>query len=1131
MKNEFIESRFSSSPPEPGRRNAITRRRLRGGFLARLPILCSYQSLVLLILAALMLLCNQPAYAQDTTARLAGTVADTSGASVPGASVTILNTGTGLTKSIPTGDDGAFSFPALPVGSYQLTVEKSGFSTYVQTGIVLTVDQAATVRVNLKVGAETQQVTVTANAGMLTTSTATVTQLIDQKRITDLPLDGRQANALVFLAPGTANTTNNYCLYNCQGGVYPGAQEAAVNGGGTANVNYQLDGTDHNDSYVSSNLPFPNPDAVQEFSLQSSNMTAEYGNSANVVDIVTKSGTNQFHGDVFEFIRNGDLNARDYFAPVQDTLKRNQFGGAVGGPIKKDHLFFFGTYQGTRITQAAAGVVDIVPTPAQRQGNFGALCSAYDANGLCESSDGTQLVDPVTGTPIPFNQISQARLSQPALKMLQQIPVPNGPNGQITFPGPTLVQNDDQFMPKIDWNRGRNQLSGRYFYSKFTEPSDIQAGQQNLLALDANGNSVKVQTVSVNDSFAFSPTLLFTSSFGWDTQVGGSLTGAASSFADYGIQIAAPQLPQMDGLSVGGYFGFTSNHVGFFNRGDKVFREVVTWQKGKHELIFGGQLTRVNQNLTNTYTQGGQFNFTSQLSGSNLADFMLGQASTFLQGGGQYSNFIGGIYSLFAQDNWRVSQKLTVNLGVRWDPFWPYTETHNRMNCYVPGEQSQRYPNAPEGMIFGGDPGCPSGRGMLANVYNFGPRLGFAYRLGESTVVRGGTGIYYTPPQTSFENGITSDAPFAPTFQFTDVSFQNPYESAGVANPFPAAFGGAVPGPTVTFTLPVYIGNTIQRNFHVPTLATWNLSLERELQKNWLFSLAYVGNVGYDLSSNQEGALNANPAIYIPGQSTEANTQERRVNPNFGEVYLNTSAYHSAYHALQVNLQRRLSRGVSIQANYTWAHQLDNFPPSQNLQTDPFDRNFDWGNSLDNVPNIFHLSGIWQIPHVNSPGFAGRLANGWELTSIVTWQDGFPYTLYSGVDNSFSASGADRPDFIGNNLSEAELGKQPRKQEIAEYFNTSLFVPNAVGTYGNIQKGVFHGPHFFDTDLGLIKDTKITESTSFQFRSEFFNAFNNVNFNPPGGILGTGTFGQITSTAGPTAGTFRVLQFAGKIVF
>jgi hypothetical protein len=286
------------------------------------------------------------------------------------------------------------------------------------------------------------------------------------------------------------------------------------------------------------------------------------------------------------------------------------------------------------------------------------------------------------------------------------------------------------------------------------------------------------------------------------------------------------------------------------------------------------------------------------------------------------------------------------------------------------------------------------------------------------------------------------------------------------------------------------------------------------------------------LSSNQEGVQNLNPAIYIAGQSTEANTQQRRINPNFSEVYETNSGYRSDYHALQVNVQRRLSRGLSILANYTWSHQLDNFPPSQDLNTDPFDRHFDWGNSQDNIPQIFHLSGVWQIPHPNSKGFVGRFENGWELTYSATLQNGTPYALYSGVDNSFSGVGYDRPDFTGSKLSEVKLsGNRSRKQKIAEYFNISPFAANAVGTYGNIEKNFLQGPRFFNTDLGLIKDTRITEKTKLQLRWEVFNAFNTVNFNPPGSALGTSSFGVITSTAGPAAGTYRVLQFAGKIIF
>ena len=728
---------------------------------------------------------------QFTTASLSGVVTDSSGASVSGAAVTILNTATGAAKTSSTGFDGSYLFPALMVGTYQLSIEKQGFETYVQSGIVLTVNQAATQSVKLQIGATSQQVSVSANTTMLTTDTAAVSHLIDERQILDLPLDGRHAESLVFLAPGTVNSTNNYCLVNCQGGVYPSSQEAVINGGGTQNVTYEMDGTEHNDTYVSTNLPFPNPDAVQEFSLQSNNMSAEYGNSATVVSIVTKSGTNIFHGDVFEFLRNGDLNARNFFAPVQDTLKRNQFGGALGGPIIKDHLFFFGTYQGTRITQAAAGNVEVVPTAAQRSGNFGTLCSAYGPGGLCQSGAGTQLADPVTGTPFAFNQIPQSRLSTPALNLLNDIPLPNGPNGQLTFPGSTIVQNEDQFMPRVDWITRKNTLSGRYFFTQFGELPQTALASKDLLAMTGSGEKLRVQTLAISDFYTVSPHLLLNTSFGWDSQTGGNLTGTTYYMSDFGVQIAPPKYPDME-LTVGGYFNFSSSETGHFNRGDKSFREVVTWQNGKHELVFGGDLIRVNLNVSNPSTSGGVFNFTNSLSGSNLADFMLGQVSGFQQGGGQYQNYVGNIFNLFLQDNWRVSQRLTLNLGLRWDPHWPYRELEGRVNCFVPGEESLRFPNAPVGVLFAGDPGCPAGTGQYPNLANVAPRLGFAYRLTDKTVLRGGAGLYYVPPQTSQQNGQAANAPFAPRINLTDVNFQNPFGSAGIVSPFPADFGGVL---------------------------------------------------------------------------------------------------------------------------------------------------------------------------------------------------------------------------------------------------------------------------------------------------------------------------------------------------
>ncbi|HZT70711.1 MAG TPA: TonB-dependent receptor [Terriglobia bacterium] len=1066
-------------------------------------------------------LAGLPLAAQYTTASLGGTVRDPAGGVIPEATVTVQNEATGFTRTVATLPNGEFLFPSLPVGQYKLTVSKAGFTTYVQTGIVLTVNQAATLTVTLKVGAVTQEVNVSANAEILTTRTATVGQLVNQRQIVDLPLNGREAQSLLFLAAGTVNETGvgpGYCLANCEGGVYPGEQDASVSGLGTRGVNYQMDGAGHNDTYLNANLPFPNPDAVQEFNVQDQNLSAQYGRGGAVVNIVTKSGTNEVHGDAFEFLRNGALNARNFFAPTQDTLKRNQFGGSIGGPIVKDKLFYFGTYQGTRIRSAAQGQIAFVPTAAERNGDF--------------SDIPNQIVNPSTGIPYANNQVPTSDFSAPANFFLSHIPLPNGPDRQLTYAGPSIVQNDDQWMTKIDWIHGKNQLSGSYFWTRFNEPPDIAAAQTNILAADGNGNRVKVQNLSLNHTYSYSPTLLFNTWFGWDSQTGGSLSGAPFGFPDAGIQIAAPTPPEMS-LYVDGFFGFSTNHLGDFNRGDWTLREDVTLQRGHHELHFGGEAVRLKNHLTNEFTMSGEFTFGNQLSGSNLTDFILGHASEFLQGGGEFKDMHGVLYSLYAQDNWRVTQKFSLNLGLRWDPFFPYTEEKGRVVCYVPGAKSSRFPNAPAWMLFGGpnhDPGCPAGFGVNNNVGNFAPRLGFAYKLGSEMALRGGAGIYYIPPSTVASNGFVDTAPFGPRFDLTgNIDFVDPFGSQGITpNPFPAQYGPSLPGPDVTFTLPVSIYGTFERNWVMAQVATWNLVFERQFRNNWLVRAAYIGNKGTHLSTAVDGGANeGNPAIYIPGQSTADNTQGRRINPNFGSVGIYGSLYNSNYNSLQLNMEKRFSRGLSLLANYSWSKMIDNFGPFGGENTNPFNPNFDRSVSNDDVTHVFHISGIWDLPKSQLHGIAGGFVNGWRTTGIVTWHSGFPFQIYSGTDNSFSGIGIDRADFIGTSLSQARL--DPNRSHgalIQEYFNTALFVPNAVGTFGNTGRNILRGPGYFNTDFGLIKDTRMTERTTLQFRAEFFNLFNNVNFGQPDNSVADSTIGQITSARDP-----RILQFALKVLF
>ncbi len=778
------------------------------------------------------------AAAQYTTASLAGTVLDSSGAMIPDARVTVRNVDTGFTQEVQTDSGGAFLFSRLPVGNYELKVEKRGFSTYVQAGISLNVDRAANRVITMQVGQVAEQITVQADAELVVTRTATGGQLIDQKRIVELPLNGRAAQALVFLAAGTIDLGRNGCRICGHGGVYPGEQTAGINGAGMAQVNYQLDGAGHNDTYLNVNIPFPNPDSIQEFNLQSSNFTAEYGNAAGgIVNIVTKSGTNEFHGSLFEFLRNGRLNARNFFAPTQDTLKRNQFGGSFGGPIRKDRLFFFGTYQGTQVRSAPAGRIAFVPSAAERAGDFSGLPR--------------QLVDPVSRQPLAGNRIPEERINPVSKFFLKWVPLPNRGGRELNFAGTPASQIENQFMTKMDYNLRKHQLSGRYFFTDFDQPAVIP--KDNVLAASSAGNAVRVQNLSLNHTFTISPAVLINSAFGFNRQRGGSLSSAPFGYPDAGVTISwarasALQAPPELVMSVTGGFSISTNHLGDFDRGDFTLRENLTANRGPHELHFGGEAVRLTNHITNTFRMDGSFTFNGQLSGDGLADFMLGRASNFVQGGGEFKDLRGTKWGFFTQDNWRVKPNLTLNLGLRWDPYFPYYDRAGRVVCFQPGVQSRRYPNAPAGMVYGGkdhDSTCPLG-GSENNLGNFAPRVGFAYRLTRDgkTSLRGGAGYFYTPIQSSSFNPFTNIAPFAPGFSFDDVAFEDPYGSAGLRNPFPEQYGPRVPGPEAVFVTPTEIRATFQRDFHTPLLTTWSLSLERQVGNDWLLRGAYIGNKG-----------------------------------------------------------------------------------------------------------------------------------------------------------------------------------------------------------------------------------------------------------------------------------------------
>jgi hypothetical protein len=1059
---------------------------------------------LLILLFAFLLALAMPVAAQFTTATLTGTVSDSSGAVVPDAKVVVTNTETGFAQTVQTGADGSYLFPRLPVGKYSLSVDKPGFNPFAQTGITLTVSRTVTQDVSLQVGGTASAVEVTAEAPLVTTGTAQVGHLVDQKRIVDLPLNGRNAQALVFLAPGAVDVTSRYCGYNCMGGVYPSEQQAAVNGAGPGQVNYQLDGVNHNDTFLNMNLPFPNPDSVQEFSLQTNSLSAEYGSSASgAVNIVTKSGTNELHGSLFHFLRNGSVNARNFFAPESDTLKRNQFGGSIGGPIAKNRLFFFGTYQGTRAQYASKSALAYVPTAAQRAGDF--------------SSISKQLVDPVTKAPYPNNQVPTNQFNPVSRYLLDRIPLPNGAGRELRYTAPLSKQTENQYLGKIDWNRDNHQVSGRYFFSQFTQPATTP--EDNLLAADGNGNRVRVQNYGVTHTWALSPTTLANTSFGYSRQGGGNFSSAPWGLPQAGQKVATPDQPEI-AVFVGNAFQIFTNHKGAFNRADANFRENVTLIRGKHELHLGTDITRVSNYLDNQFLQSGQFYFENNITGDNILDFMLGRVGWFSQGGGERKNMTGYRYGFFVQDNWRATPRLTVNAGLRWDPFIPYSERDGRTACFIPGAKSSRYPNAPTGLVYGGEGGCPK-NAVDSYLPAFGPRLGFAYRLTEDgkTSLRGGAGIYYSAAATNFML-YHYNAPFAPWYGFPNTDFTDPWGAAGRTNPYPGMYASNVPGSDVAFSTPVSL-KVVDRDWQPSYVTSWNLTLERQFTDTVLIRGAYVGNKGTHLSNTVgwPAQRNINAPIYTPG-GDHWNYDSRRPHKGFGGIEVLESSITSNYHSFQATVEKRMSKGFSLVGNYTWGRAQDDYN-----WMNPFDRGFNWGISDDNIPHNFKMSSIWELPSSKWTGPLGAVVNGWSLNTIVNWRSGFPFGLYSGNDNSWTGIWGDRADYLGGDWKLS--GDRPHGELIKKYFDGTPFKTAAEGTFGNTPKNFMTGPRFFSTDMVLTKTFKVVERAALNFRAEAFNVFNNVNFNRPGNnVDAPARFGKIEGAQDP-----RILQFALKLTF
>ena len=1045
-----------------------------------------------------------PSYAADPTGTISGTVVDSSGAPVPTARVITVNTATGLSRETNTASDGGFVFPLVPVGPYTVSVEAAGFRRFQQRNITIATDVNVTVPVTLQVGDVAETVTVEARAGLVETRSGTLGQVVNQQKIVELPLNGRNAATLVLLSPGTADlgAANSRGAGDVTHSAdYPGAQAITSNGSRSEGVNYFLDGASNQDPWTNVNNPFPNPDALEEFSVQTNNYSAEYGRASGaVVNIVTKSGTNKLHGSMFEFLRNGAMNARNFYAPVPDHLKRNQYGATIGGPIIKDKLFFFGSYQGMQVRNISTGNTAFVLTPAQRNGDF--------------SGTTRQLVDIANGNrPFPGNIIPPSRIDPATTKLLPLIPVSTAPDGRTLFDRPQSI-SENQYMGRVDYNLTKHRLYARYFFTKLD--NQPMSGKINLVA-SGPGFKYSDQAVSLNYTFTPKPNLLNNVLFSYNRNDTKRVSAAPFGLNTIGVNIGQPSVPEIS-IAVTNFFSIATGRQGEFDRPAYDFSDNAHWIHGIHEISFGGELLKIQTNVDNTFRQSGDFRFRgTTYSGNAEADFLLGNVDRFIQGGGDYRAQRGTLASLFVQDNMRLTRRLNLNLGVRWDPWIPFNEVFGRTPCYVPGAHSTRYPNAPAGYLLSGDPSCPEG-GSPSRYGQFAPRIGFAYNFDDKTVVRGGFGIFYQPPFTEAFGTLTNSAPFSPQFTLFGVPFDNPW--TGQTNPFPASYGPAIPGKDAKFDVPTAVV-ALSPGWRPPRVASWNVAVERQVTKDVLMRVAYAASKGTFLGYN----VDLNPAKYGPGATT-GNTQARRPEQTFQNIIEDVSGGNSIYNSLQVTLEKRFSDGFNVSANYTFGKTIDQVSYltdtcSTNV-INPYNAGAYRAVSDFNVPHRLVLNYLWQLPSPKESPVLRALVGGWQTTGILNWQSGFPLNITSGEDDSLTGVGNDLADVI----SKPSLTSGPLGQRIKKWFTTESFKTAAPGTFGNVGRNILSGPGTFNLDFSIQRMFAIKERMKLQFRAEFFNGLNHTLLNNPNTTVTSATFGQINSARDP-----RILQMALKLTF
>lgn len=1031
---------------------------------------------------------------------ITGTITDASRAVVPNANIVIENEATGAQRTTTSGAEGLYIVRSMPPGSYTVTVQATGFEKAVVQHIATEVDKISAADISLTVGSVRQETIVTSTPTLLTTTGGTVGTLVTEAQIEALPIDGRSYVSFVFLSPGAVNYAGGTATSSgVTAGVTP--QNFVVNGLRASNNLYFIDGVNQLETESAILNIFPPLDALAEFRIETNNYPAEYvGGGGAVVSVATKSGTNQFHGSAWEYLRNNVLDSRNFFSTEVPELQQNQFGTAVGGPIRKDKLFFFGSYEGFRQRQGVT-LVGNFPTALERTGNLSDLPGP--------------VVDPLTGTPfagniIPSNMINSLN----ATFMNNYIPLPNTnvPVGQGNY-------RRDGSQP-IDWNSAigradmyfspKSRLFGRYMYTKSTNETAL---------LDANWTNPKTQPgddVVVDYVRTLSPSTVLEGRFGFHyfyhsepsgNSFGGNVAAALGIENAVGFDPSPAAQLSSPSISVSGFSCFGGSGLGIpRNWTSKIsyYNGTLSKSRGSHLLRVGGNVTRTHSAFAQGFLPVGCWTYSGFFTGSGLGDYLVGYPRTLEAGSDAATPHLRNLaLGIWAQDDWKVTANLTLNLGMRWDLDGRYTEEDGHIanwDLSTPPVATEIFPSA-----------LPPGwnKTLMDTPENdFSPRLGFAYRLKGNSVVRGGYGIFFQPLLTDPVVGMGFNPPFfIATLQNLNLSDLPTFDRANPLASAPGAGSIAV------------VGNA--KNFKDGYVGQWNLTLEHSLSPNNLISVAYVGDEGTHLVQFSD------PTAAPPGPGP---IDPRR--PYNMSVQWRNPGATSNYNGLQVKAERRSSKNLAFTVGYAFGKVIDtndgtyiesSGEANQQVNNPSAERDiagFDVKQSLT-------FGYIYSLPFGAGQRFAGgvtrgagKLISGWQLDGLTTWRSGFPLQVSMATDllNTGAQNEVQYPNRIcnPNDYNRGNLG-----EELAAFFNTACFTAAPAYTYGDSDRHPVIGPGFATWDIALAKHTQITDRVGMEFRAEFFNALNHPNFGQPDGVFGAPGFGAITSTVGNP----RIIQF------